>query len=208
MKILVILQGPAYGDERAYNGLRLAGNLAKRDGVDVRIFFCFGDAVGCAVDGQQLPDGSSPRPHAHLRRPTRRRDRPVQHLHERPKHHRRHAHRPHPPIQPGRGHRLDPLGRQDRHLLRWLSTPTTSCHALGAPSPDNLTTEQTAAVLGVSRPTVVRMIDAGKLPARMVGTHRRLALGDVLAYRELAAQRRRAALDDMTRQAEELGLYD
>ena len=29
MKVLVILQAPAYGDERAYNGLRLAGNLAK-----------------------------------------------------------------------------------------------------------------------------------------------------------------------------------
>lgn len=56
MKVLVILQGPAYGDERAYNGLRLAGNLAKRGGVEVRIF-CFGDAVGCAVAGQRLPDG-------------------------------------------------------------------------------------------------------------------------------------------------------
>lgn len=31
MTVLVILQGPAYGDERAYNGLRLAGSLAKRD---------------------------------------------------------------------------------------------------------------------------------------------------------------------------------
>ena len=56
MKVLVILQGPAYGDERAYNGLRLAGNPAKRDDVEVRVF-CFGDAVGCAVAGQQLPDG-------------------------------------------------------------------------------------------------------------------------------------------------------
>lgn len=56
MKMLVILQGPAYGDERAYNGLRLAGNLAKRDGVEVKLF-CFGDAVGCAVAGQQLPNG-------------------------------------------------------------------------------------------------------------------------------------------------------
>jgi len=56
MKVLVILQGPAYGDERSYNGLRLAGNLAKRDDVEVRIF-CFGDAVGCAVAGQQLPNG-------------------------------------------------------------------------------------------------------------------------------------------------------
>ena len=56
MNVLVILQGPAYGDERAFNGLRLAGTLAKRDGVTVRIF-CFGDAVGCAVAGQKLPDG-------------------------------------------------------------------------------------------------------------------------------------------------------
>ncbi len=54
--MLVILQGPAYGDERAYNGLRLAGNLAKRDDVEVKVF-CFGDAVGCAVAGQQLPNG-------------------------------------------------------------------------------------------------------------------------------------------------------
>jgi uncharacterized protein involved in oxidation of intracellular sulfur len=56
MNILVILQGPAYGDERAFNGLRLAGNLAKREGTNVRIF-CFGDAVGCAVAGQQVPNG-------------------------------------------------------------------------------------------------------------------------------------------------------
>jgi uncharacterized protein involved in oxidation of intracellular sulfur len=56
VKILVILQGPAYGTEGAYNGLRLAGNLAKRDGVEVRIF-CFGDAVGCAIANQQLPNG-------------------------------------------------------------------------------------------------------------------------------------------------------
>jgi uncharacterized protein involved in oxidation of intracellular sulfur len=56
VKVLVILQGRAYGDERAYNGLRLAGNLAKRDDVQVRVF-CFGDAVGCAVAGQQLPNG-------------------------------------------------------------------------------------------------------------------------------------------------------
>jgi uncharacterized protein involved in oxidation of intracellular sulfur len=56
VNVLVILQGPAYGDERAYNGLRLAGNLAKRDRVSVKIF-CFGDAVGCAIANQQLPDG-------------------------------------------------------------------------------------------------------------------------------------------------------
>ena len=56
VNILMILQGPAYGDERNYNGLRLPASLAKRDEVSVRVF-CFGDAVGCAIAGQKLPDG-------------------------------------------------------------------------------------------------------------------------------------------------------
>src|SRR5581483_6328940 len=63
-------------------------------------------------------------------------------------------------------------------------------------SPDNLTTEQAAAILNVSRPTVVRWIEAGKLPARMVGTRRRLTLGDVLAFRGQSTKRRRRALDE------------
>lgn len=56
MKTLVILNDPPYGTERSYNGLRLAGALAHREGVDVKVFL-FGDAVGCAVDNQKLPDG-------------------------------------------------------------------------------------------------------------------------------------------------------
>jgi excisionase family DNA binding protein len=73
---------------------------------------------------------------------------------------------------------------------------------------EDLTTAQAAAVLGVSRPTVVRLIDAGKLPAQVVGTHRRVALSDVIAYREASASKRRAALDRMAQQAQDLGLYD
>jgi uncharacterized protein involved in oxidation of intracellular sulfur len=56
MNVLLILNDPPYGTERSYNGLRLAGALAKRDGVDVRIFL-MGDAVGCAATGQKVPDG-------------------------------------------------------------------------------------------------------------------------------------------------------
>lgn len=55
-KTLLVLNDPPYGSERSYNGLRLAGSLAKRDGTEVRIFL-MGDAVGCAVAGQILPDG-------------------------------------------------------------------------------------------------------------------------------------------------------
>lgn len=79
--------------------------------------------------------------------------------------------------------------------------------ALVVRSPEDLTTEQTAAVLGMSRPTVIRLVEAGKLPARTVGTHRRLAFGDVLAFGEASAKKRRAALDETTREAEDLGLY-
>ncbi len=56
MKTLLILTGPPYGTEQSYNGLRLAGALAKRDGEQVRIFL-LGDAVGCALADQKLPDG-------------------------------------------------------------------------------------------------------------------------------------------------------
>jgi uncharacterized protein involved in oxidation of intracellular sulfur len=56
MNVLVICQGPAYGDERSYNGLRLAGALAKRDSTDVKVFL-IGDAAGCAIAGQKVPDG-------------------------------------------------------------------------------------------------------------------------------------------------------
>jgi len=56
MNVLVIVNDPPYGTERCFNALRLAGALAKREGVDARIFL-MGDAVGCALAGQVLPDG-------------------------------------------------------------------------------------------------------------------------------------------------------
>jgi uncharacterized protein involved in oxidation of intracellular sulfur len=56
MKTLLILNDPAYGTERSYNGLRLAGALAKRPDEDVRVFL-IGDAVTCAMANQHVPDG-------------------------------------------------------------------------------------------------------------------------------------------------------
>jgi uncharacterized protein involved in oxidation of intracellular sulfur len=56
MKILVICNDPPYGTERSWNGLRLAGSLARRPDEEVRIFL-LGDAVGCATAGQKVPDG-------------------------------------------------------------------------------------------------------------------------------------------------------
>ena len=56
MNVLTLVNDPPYGTERCYNALRLAGSLAKREGVTVRVFL-MADAVGCAVAGQVLPNG-------------------------------------------------------------------------------------------------------------------------------------------------------
>ena len=56
VRYLLILNDPPYGTERSYNGFRLALSLAKRDDTELRVFL-MGDAVGCAVAGQQTPDG-------------------------------------------------------------------------------------------------------------------------------------------------------
>jgi uncharacterized protein involved in oxidation of intracellular sulfur len=53
---LFILNDPPYGTERSYNGLRLAGSLARRDGETVRVFL-IGDAAACAKRGQSVPSG-------------------------------------------------------------------------------------------------------------------------------------------------------
>jgi uncharacterized protein involved in oxidation of intracellular sulfur len=53
---LVILNDPPYGTERSYNGLRLAGSLARRSGEQVRVFL-IGDAAACSKAGQKVPQG-------------------------------------------------------------------------------------------------------------------------------------------------------
>lgn len=53
---LFIVNDAPYGNERAYNALRLAGTLAAREGQSVRLFL-MADAVGCAKNGQKVPEG-------------------------------------------------------------------------------------------------------------------------------------------------------
>lgn len=53
---LFVLNDAPYGNERAYNGLRLAGALAAKDDQSVRLFL-MADAVGCAKSGQKVPEG-------------------------------------------------------------------------------------------------------------------------------------------------------
>jgi uncharacterized protein involved in oxidation of intracellular sulfur len=53
---LFVLNDAPYGNERAYNGLRLAGALAAREDQSVRLFL-MADAVACAKSGQKVPEG-------------------------------------------------------------------------------------------------------------------------------------------------------
>lgn len=72
---------------------------------------------------------------------------------------------------------------------------------------EEVSTSAAAAFLGVSRPHVVKLIDSGILPGRMAGTHRRVRMTDLVAYRR-AIDRRHALLDEMAAEAQEMGLYD
>jgi excisionase family DNA binding protein len=73
---------------------------------------------------------------------------------------------------------------------------------------EELTTQQAADLLNVSRPYLVRLVDRGDIPAHKVGTHRRISRLDVEHYRAKRDSERRLRLRRMVRDAEDGGLYD
>lgn len=73
--------------------------------------------------------------------------------------------------------------------------------------PETITTGQAADLLGVSRPTVVKMVDDGTLGSRRVATHRRVFSSDVLKLRD-QAENVSSGLDELAALTEELGLQD
>lgn len=75
------------------------------------------------------------------------------------------------------------------------------------PHTQRLTTQEAADILGVSRPTLVKLLEEGKIPYDQPGRHRRILFTDLLAYREQQHADRRAVLDQMTEDASAAGLY-
>lgn len=93
--------------------------------------------------------------------------------------------------------------------LRDVVRAMSDGHAVTIAVSDSLlTTQQAADLLGVSRPTVVKLIDTGQLPSSRPGRHRRLRLQDVLAYRDRRRENRVRGLSEMVRISDDMGLYD
>jgi excisionase family DNA binding protein len=70
-----------------------------------------------------------------------------------------------------------------------------------------LTTRQAAEMLNISRPFLIQVLERGEIPFEMVGTHRRMAIEDVLRYRAQRSEQRREVLRALSEEADELGIY-
>jgi excisionase family DNA binding protein len=75
-------------------------------------------------------------------------------------------------------------------------------NAIGA----ELTTQEAADLLNISRPSLIQLLDDGKIAYRRLGTHRRIPLEEVLAFKADNYAKRKAALDELSALHQELGL--
>lgn len=72
----------------------------------------------------------------------------------------------------------------------------------------DLTTQQVANILHVSRPYLISLLEHGEIPYTKVGAHRRISLDDVMRYKAQRDISRKQTLDELARLNQEMGLYD
>lgn len=71
-----------------------------------------------------------------------------------------------------------------------------------------LTTQEAADLLNISRPTLIKVLERGDLPFTLTGRHRRVRLDDLLSYQAAIEERRDEALRALREDAEDAGLHD
>lgn len=73
---------------------------------------------------------------------------------------------------------------------------------------DEVSPEKAAKFLHISRPFLVKRLDAGEIPFHWVGSHRRILMSDLIEYKQKRKERTREILQQMREEAEEMGLYE
>lgn len=92
-------------------------------------------------------------------------------------------------------------------LLLYLLTEMSHGNAVTLiPTHTELTTQQAADLLGVSRPFMAKLLDEGKIPGRTVGKYRRVRFDDLLAYKQKDDETRAKILDQLSEEAQEMGM--
>jgi len=115
------------------------------------------------------------------------------------------------PEQDGKGDAPEPISipvNIFRTIITMLKEMGNGNAVAVVPVSAELTTQQAADLLNVSRPHLIKLLEQGELNFRMVGTHRKLPARDVLNYRDKTTAKRREALTQMGDIDQDLGLID
>lgn len=99
------------------------------------------------------------------------------------------------------------LPRHAIELLRSVLTEMAQGNAVAImPTHMELTTQEAANILNVSRPHLVKLLESGELPFCKVGTHRRIKLQDLMAYKRQRDEESEAAMQALADQAQDLDM--